>query len=288
MTREPSKTIAWQPASRPLITVSATHDASAIATTASAAVPPSARISAPTAAVAGCPPRLPPSSEPDAQSQSILPGGAPEHWSEPERDVAQRPVDGEHPGEDRVAEHRAERAAVDRRRAVVAEQEVLLVRDGDRPGTAAVVMSSNFTSFDEHRARRDRRSTSPGPAATRRTSVRSSASRSGTISPSSVSAACTATTSPGSGRRAGTSGPARATRPSHAGNRVRHRRRVVRLDRRRAARRSRGRRAPRRRSRRSRARERSSGAWLLPFPEPQSRPRRASSFTRGGDCGVVY
>ena len=52
-TRDPSNTIAWQPASSPLITVSATHDASPIATTASAAVPPSARISAPTSAVAG-------------------------------------------------------------------------------------------------------------------------------------------------------------------------------------------------------------------------------------------
>ena len=41
------------------MTVSATHDASAIATTASAAVPPSARISAPTAAVAGWPAATP-------------------------------------------------------------------------------------------------------------------------------------------------------------------------------------------------------------------------------------
>ncbi len=53
MTLVPSNTMAWQPARRPLITVSATQDASAIATTASAAVPPSARISAPTSAVAG-------------------------------------------------------------------------------------------------------------------------------------------------------------------------------------------------------------------------------------------
>ncbi len=37
------------------MTVSATHEASAIATTASAALPPSARISAPASAVAGCP-----------------------------------------------------------------------------------------------------------------------------------------------------------------------------------------------------------------------------------------
>ena len=41
------------------MTVSATHDASAIATTASAAVPPSARTSAPTSAVAGCPAATP-------------------------------------------------------------------------------------------------------------------------------------------------------------------------------------------------------------------------------------
>jgi len=27
---------------------------------------------------------------------------------------------------------------------------------------------------------------------------------------------------------------------------------------------------------------------LLPFPRPQSRPRRVSSFTRSGDYGVVY
>ena len=41
------------------MTVSATHDASAIATTASTAVPPSARISEPTSAVAGCPAATP-------------------------------------------------------------------------------------------------------------------------------------------------------------------------------------------------------------------------------------
>jgi hypothetical protein len=59
MTPDPSNTIAWQPARSPLMTVSATHEASAIATTASAAVPPSARISMPTSAVAGCPAATP-------------------------------------------------------------------------------------------------------------------------------------------------------------------------------------------------------------------------------------
>ena len=47
------------PPSRPVITVSATHDASDAATAASAALPPAARISAPAAAVAGLPGRNP-------------------------------------------------------------------------------------------------------------------------------------------------------------------------------------------------------------------------------------
>src|SRR6478736_9483883 len=47
--------MAWAPPSSPVITVSATHEASDAATAASAALPPSARISAPAAAVAGCP-----------------------------------------------------------------------------------------------------------------------------------------------------------------------------------------------------------------------------------------
>src|SRR5919204_2898259 len=47
--------MACPPPSNPVITVSATHDASDAATIASAALPPSARISRPAAAVAGCP-----------------------------------------------------------------------------------------------------------------------------------------------------------------------------------------------------------------------------------------
>jgi hypothetical protein len=49
---------AWHPA-KAAVDLSATHDASAIATTASAAVPASARISAPTPAVAGWPAATP-------------------------------------------------------------------------------------------------------------------------------------------------------------------------------------------------------------------------------------
>src|SRR5919201_4562423 len=45
----------WPPPSRPVITVSATHDASVEATAASAAEPPSSRISTPAAVVASCP-----------------------------------------------------------------------------------------------------------------------------------------------------------------------------------------------------------------------------------------
>ena len=72
--------------------------------------------------------------------------------AEAEREVAERPEDGEHPREDRVPEHGAEGAAVDRRRAVVAEQEVLLARDGHGLGNGSVAMSSNFTLVDEDRA----------------------------------------------------------------------------------------------------------------------------------------
>ena len=92
------------------MTVSATHEASAIATTASAAVPPSARISTPTSAVAGCPAATPGLMRPSykllqaeprpvasarrascnllqgacacaSQSQAMGPGGAPEAGS---------------------------------------------------------------------------------------------------------------------------------------------------------------------------------------------------------------
>ena len=83
------------------MTVSATHEASAIATTASAAVPPSARISTPTSAVAGCPAATPGLMRPSykllqakresreeliasarlGQSQAMGPGGAPEAGS---------------------------------------------------------------------------------------------------------------------------------------------------------------------------------------------------------------
>ena len=45
----------WPPPSRPVITVSATHEASEAATAASAAEPPSSRISMPASTVAGCP-----------------------------------------------------------------------------------------------------------------------------------------------------------------------------------------------------------------------------------------
>ena len=58
--RRPSHQMAWPPPSRPVMTVSATQDARHIATAASAAVPPSARISAPAWAVAGMPPPPPP------------------------------------------------------------------------------------------------------------------------------------------------------------------------------------------------------------------------------------
>ncbi len=51
----PSQTMACAPPSRPVMTVSATHDARTAATAASAAVPPSTRISTAAAAVAGCP-----------------------------------------------------------------------------------------------------------------------------------------------------------------------------------------------------------------------------------------
>jgi hypothetical protein len=74
-TREPSKTIAWQPASSPLMTVSATHEASPIATTASAAVPPSARIPIPTSAVAGWPAATPARIASDTVSQGFRRSG---------------------------------------------------------------------------------------------------------------------------------------------------------------------------------------------------------------------
>src|SRR5689334_7051648 len=47
--------MACPPPSRPVITVSPTHEASEAATAASAALPPSSRISSPAATVAGCP-----------------------------------------------------------------------------------------------------------------------------------------------------------------------------------------------------------------------------------------
>ena len=53
--RAASKWIACPPPSRPVITVSATQEARQAATTASAALPPASRISAPTSAVTGCP-----------------------------------------------------------------------------------------------------------------------------------------------------------------------------------------------------------------------------------------
>src|ERR671918_3185351 len=69
------------------------------------------------------------------------PGRRPRRSVEPERDVSQRPEDGEHAREDRVLEHRPEGPAVDRGRAVVAEEEVLLVRHGhgrERPRSDVV------------------------------------------------------------------------------------------------------------------------------------------------------
>src|SRR5688572_1492403 len=49
----------WPPPRRPVITVSATHDARQAATAASAAEPPSSRISIPASTVAGCPAATP-------------------------------------------------------------------------------------------------------------------------------------------------------------------------------------------------------------------------------------
>ena len=87
MTREPSKAIAWQPARSPLITDSATQDARAIATTASAAVPPSDRISS-TDGGSGrmaCGDSRPHKTTLTAADR---PGGAPESW--PSRNVISR------------------------------------------------------------------------------------------------------------------------------------------------------------------------------------------------------
>src|SRR5206468_8987794 len=54
-----SKQTAWPPPSRPVITVSETHDARLAATAASAAFPPAPRIAIPAAVVAGCPAATP-------------------------------------------------------------------------------------------------------------------------------------------------------------------------------------------------------------------------------------
>src|SRR5437764_12570160 len=51
--------MAWPPPSRPVMTVSATHEASDAATAASAALPPARRISTPASAVCGCPAATP-------------------------------------------------------------------------------------------------------------------------------------------------------------------------------------------------------------------------------------
>src|SRR3990172_1890254 len=129
MTRDPSNTTAWHPDSRPLITVSATQDASAIATTESAAVPPSARISAPTSAVAGWP-----AATPARILRSVAeprPGrGA--RVARPRRaEVAERPEHEEDPPEDGVAPDSAEVPAVLGERAVVSEHEVLVAAEVD-------------------------------------------------------------------------------------------------------------------------------------------------------------
>ena len=59
---QPRSRSAWPPPSSPVMTVSATHDASDAATAASAALPPSSNTSIPAAAVAGWPPLSPPAS----------------------------------------------------------------------------------------------------------------------------------------------------------------------------------------------------------------------------------
>src|SRR6476619_3325094 len=104
------------------MTVSATHDASAIATTASAAVPPSARISTPTSAVAGCPAATP--------GLTSAAGGRTRRSAvfviAHAADVAERPDDEQDPGEDRAPQHGPERPAVHRTAPVVAEYEVLV------------------------------------------------------------------------------------------------------------------------------------------------------------------
>src|SRR5262245_56339959 len=101
-----------------------------MATTASAAVPPSARISAPTSAVAGWPAATPGLMESRLTAVDLA-GRRAGALAQPEPDVADGPIDGEDLGEDGVAENGPEHPAVDCRRAVVAEQEVLLVRDRD-------------------------------------------------------------------------------------------------------------------------------------------------------------
>src|ERR671923_2992565 len=105
------------------MTVSATHDASAMATTASAAVPPSARISRPTSAVAGCPAAIP--ARMPAASAAIAGAGrlaGVSRWERPE--VRRWPGHEERPREDCVARYGSEVAAVLRERAVVAEHEI--------------------------------------------------------------------------------------------------------------------------------------------------------------------
>ena len=109
LTDDPSKTIAWQPERRPLITVSATAEASAIATIASPAVPPSAKISAPASAVVACPAATPTRMPRSAGDLAGRRSGATRGDSS---EVAQRPVDEEDAPEDRGVGDGAELPAV--------------------------------------------------------------------------------------------------------------------------------------------------------------------------------
>src|SRR5215471_10708858 len=98
--------MACPPPSKPVISVSATHDASVAATAASAALPPFASISAPAAAVAGCPAAIPacirrgtlltavsyPTRRPRSRPHALFLGGG---WDAGDCAVALRPQRGD-------------------------------------------------------------------------------------------------------------------------------------------------------------------------------------------------